>query len=123
MSYTPYFIAVLIAAVFGWASWLMVIHQLSPFTSPEVSLALFFASFFVALAASFAAIIYILRSWRVRNVDHNKDVNASLREGTLISFMVCVGAVFQRLRVLTWWDAALLLVIILLVEFYFMSRE
>jgi len=55
--------------------------------------------------------------------DAPRFLNASLRQGCLLSGMVCMGLAFQRLRVLTWWDAGLLLVIVLLIEYYFMNRE
>ncbi len=123
MFYAPYLFSILITAFLGWASWFVVLHKLSPFTTPELSLALFFSSFFLALASTFSALIYALRMWITKPKTHKNAINSAFREGALIAFMICMGAIFQRLRVLTWWDALLLVAIILLLEFYFMSRE
>jgi hypothetical protein len=123
MIHGTYLLAILIAAVFGWASWIVVINKLSPFTTPELALSLFYTSLFIALAATFALIIHYFRVWLNKGETHNAQLNTALRQGMLLSAMISAGIAFQRLRVLTWWDGLLLLAIVLLIEFYFMARD
>jgi hypothetical protein len=123
MSHSTYILGIFIATVFGWASLAVVINKLSPFTSPELSLSLFYASLFIALTGTISLFIYYLRAWLNKGLITNVHLNISLRQGFLISSMLCIGIAFQRLKVLTWWDGLLLLAIVLLIEFYFMSRE
>jgi len=123
MIHSTYIIAILIATVFGWASWIVVLNKLSPFTTPELALSLFYTSLFVALAGTFALIIYYLRAWLNKGEIYNVHLNVSLRQGVLLSAMINTAIAFQRLKVLTWWDGLLLLAIVLLIEFYFMARS
>jgi len=123
MIHGAYILAILIATVFGWASWVVVINKLSPFTTPELALALFYTSLFVALAGTLSLVIYYLRAWLNKVEIHNIQLNTSLRQGVLLSAMINTAVAFQRLKVLTWWDGLLLLAIVLLIEFYFMARS
>jgi hypothetical protein len=118
-----YIIAVFVAAILGWVSWFVVLSKLSPFLSGDLALAFFYSSLFLALTGTFTVVIYYLRLALNKSENFFRHLNAALRQGALLSFMVCVGLAFQRLRVLTWWDALLLLMIVLLIEYYFMNRE
>jgi hypothetical protein len=118
-----YIIGVFVVAALGWASWIVVINNLSPFISTYLALTLFYASLFIALTGTFSILNYYLRMAVNKNKNPYQNLNTSLRQGSLLSLMICSGLAFQRLRVLTWWDAFLLLIIVLLVEYYFMARE
>jgi len=123
MTYNPYTISIGIATLLGWASWLLVIGKMSPFQSGSLALILFYASLFIALTGTFGLLIYYLRLWAKGMSQAGAHLNIALREGFLLSGMITVGLIFQRLRVLTWWDALLLLFIILLIEFYVLSSR
>lgn len=109
--------------VLGWASWLVVINNVSPFISGYLALSLFYSSLFIALTATFTLLNYYLRISLNKSRGYVQHLNIALRQGSLLSVMIVVGLAFQRLRVLTWWDALLLLMIILLIEYYFTSRD
>ena len=96
---------------------------MSPFLSGALALTFFYSSLFLAVMGTFALIFYCLRLIIQKPENINRPLNASLRQGALLSVMICVGLAFQRLRVLTWWDALLLLMIVLMIEFYFGSRS
>lgn len=123
MIHRTYLITIGIVAAFGWASWALVINKLSPFASPELALSLFYISLFIALVGTLTLIIYYLRAWLNKGEIYNAHLNVSLRQAILLSGMICTGIAFQRLKVLTWWDGLLLLAIVLMIEFYFMSRD
>jgi len=122
MTHSIYIVGIFLAAILGWASWLVVINNLSPFISGYLALSLFYASLFIALTGTFSLLNYYLRITINKEGNYFQHLNTALRQGSLLSIMVCVGLIFQRLRVLTWWDALLLLVIVLLIEYYFMAR-
>lgn len=123
MSVGHYILGIFITAILGWASWLVVVFNISPFISHQIALTLFYASLFVALTTTFTLLIYYLRTSLIKNHLYFAHLNVSLRQGSLLALMVNIGLVFQRLRVLTWWDALLLLIIVMLIEFYFTGRE
>ena len=115
MTHGYYIIGIFITAMLGWASWLVVINNISPFISGYLALVLFYASLFIALTGTFSILNYYLRITINKGKNYFRHLNTALRQGSLLSMMVCVGLAFQRLRVLTWWDALLLLIIVLLI--------
>lgn len=123
MPHAYYLLSIFIATILGWASWLVVINNLSPFMSGYLALTLFYSSFFIALTGTFSILNYYLRITVSKHKKYFQHINTALRQGSLLSLMIVVGLVFQRLRVLTWWDALLILIIVLLIEYYFMARE
>lgn len=123
MSHAYYIIAVFIATILGWASWIVVLNNLSPFISGYLALTLFYASLFIALTGTFSILNYYLRLAINKSKNYYQHLNTALRQGSLLSAMICVGLAFQRLRVLTWWVAVLVLIIVLLIEYYFMARD
>ncbi len=123
MIYNYYLIGLFIATVLGWTSWAVVIRNLSPFTSGYLALSLFYASLIIALTGTFSIIIYYLRSIFSDSSKEMSKLNTSLRQGSLLSAMIAIGLIFQRLRVLTWWDTILLLAIVLLIEYYFSQQD
>jgi hypothetical protein len=123
MAHRYYIAGIFIATVLGWASWILVLNNLSPFLSGYLAINLFYSSFFIALTGTFAILNYYLRMTLSSEKNHYHHLNAALRQGALISFMIIAGLIFQRLRVLTWWNALLLLIIVLLIEYYFMNRD
>ncbi len=123
MSRSLYIFGIFVAAVFGWASWGVVINKLSPYVSPLPALILFYTSLFIALTATFALFGYYLRIWLNKDEVYFQHLNISLRQGVFLSIIMCTGLLFQRFRVLTWWDGLLLVLVMILVEFYFMAKE
>ena len=123
MIHRNYILAVLTASLMCWISFVLVLYQMSPFSQPFLALGLFYASLFVALSGTFSMVFYGLRRWANKNEIHNRHLNASIRQGILVSVMLVVGLGFQRLKILTWWDGLLLLGIVLMIEFWFMNKD
>lgn len=123
MSYRYYLSGIFLATILGWASWIVVINNLSPFLSGYLALNLFYAALFVALTGTFSVLTYYLRMSLSSNKDRFHHLNASLRQGSLFSIIFVVAMIFQRLRVLTWWDALLLVAIVVLIEYYFVDHD
>lgn len=120
---SSYTTGLFLITVLGWSSWAVVITKLSPFTSTTLALLLFYASLCLALTGTFTLLNYYLRLMMNKRQIYNAQFNTALRQGLLLSLMVCIALIFQRLKVLTWWDSLLLLGIVLLIEFYFMAKN
>lgn len=123
MTYFVYILSIFFAALFSWASWIIVIFKLSPYESPGLAIFFFYASLFIALTATFALLGYFFRRYIYSNEIYFHFITTSLRQGALLSSITCMALVFQRMRVLTWWDGLLLVTLALFIEFYFMTRE
>ena len=59
MSHAYYIVGVFIASILGWASWLVVINNVSPFISGSLALTLFYTSLFVALTGTFTGQVWL----------------------------------------------------------------
>ncbi len=123
MFHNIYLFSVLIATIFGWASFVVVITKLSPFISGTLALSLFYPSLFIALSGTFTLLNHYLRASLQKSTPNNYHLAIVLRQGVFTSLIICISLVFQRLRVLTWWDGLLLVGVFLLMEFYFMSKD
>ncbi len=119
----PYFLGIVIATALAWVSWGLVLGKMSPFTSGTLAMAFFYASLLIAITGTFALLLFALRRGMGKGEETILSFGAPLREGLLLALMIETALVFQRLRVLTWWDALLLLVIVLLLEFYFLAQD
>jgi Ca2+/Na+ antiporter len=79
---------------------------------------MFFVSSFVALAATFTLLGFIIRLWFHKDELYLDHVSVSTRQGFLLT-LCALGAMFLKLlESLTWWSGLLLIVIALLIELY-----
>lgn len=123
MSHGRYIAIILLAGLFSWMGWILIINKLSPDDNVGIVLALFFLTFFIALGATFAVLGYYFRLWLFRNEIFYKHINVSLRQGVLLALVSVFSLVFQMLKVLNWWSGMLILVITVLLEMYFSTRD
>lgn len=123
MTHKKYITIIGIAGMIAWLSWILVLLKLSPRESMGVALAFFFLSLFIALSSTFAVLGYYFRVWLFRNEIFYKHINVALRQGVFLSMIATFCLVFQMMRVLTWWSGILLVVIAVLLEFYFSSKD
>lgn len=123
MPYNKYLSIIALSAAFSWIAWLLVIFKLNPYSTMGVSLSFFFLSLLIALSSTFTIIGFYVRVWLFRNEVFYKHISISLRQGILIGILSVFSLVFQMLRVLTWWSGLLLVLVIVLIEFYFSSQD
>lgn len=107
----------------AWLSWILVITRLNPYESMEMALAFFFLTFFIALASTFTVLGFYFRVWLFRNEIFYKHINIALRQGFFLALIAVFSLVFQLMRVLSWWSGLLLILIAVLLESYFSSKD
>lgn len=123
MNFSVYILSIFLAACFGWASFGIVVTKLSPYESTVLALSLFYTSLFVSLTTTFALAGFYTRRWAYNNEIYFHYITTSLRQGGLLAAMCCTALIFQRMRVLTWWDGLLLVTLMVFIEVYFMTKE
>lgn len=99
-------------------------RQIDPEKTGAIGQLLFFISAMLFLSGLFI----LFFTWMKGKTLHEDDVNfanlgISFRQGILMAFLVVLLLVLQQYRVLTWWDGALTVAGILLVELYFLTRR
>ena len=122
MGFIAYLSGMSIAAILCWAAFAMAVLSVNPYKADFISITSFFVSLFFAISATLTAIIFFFRG---RKEDENslaRKLGVSFRHAALIALAICGLLILQAFRILTWWDGALLVIAILLIEFYFRSR-
>lgn len=124
MTLKSYLWGMRISAVFSFAAWLLVLWYVDPEKSGAPGKFLFFASTFLF----FSGIFILFFTWLRRRVGEDDQyalvyLGASFRQGILLAVMAMILLLLQQYRVLTWWDGALVVVGIFLVELYFLTRR
>jgi len=124
MTLKSYLWGMKIGAVLSFAAWTLVVVNVDPRQSGLAGALFFYGSFFLFLSALFALFFTWLRK-KTQAGDEMAfhHVGASFRQGILLALLANGLLFLQSLRVLTWWDGALALAGVFLVEFYFLTRR
>jgi hypothetical protein len=109
--------------IVGWIGVLFLVFFLSPYNNIQQNLSIFLISFFLAIFGSYSTLEFSLRKRLFKlssPKDHLKDAS---RHGLLIAIALCVMLFLQYLKVLTWWDGGLLILIAISTELYLRSKN
>ena len=112
-----------IAGLIAWLAWVLLIIKLTPMEGTGIALAFFFLSLFIALSSTFAVVGYYFRVWLFKNEIFYKHINVALRQGIFLSLIAVFCLIFQMMKVLTWWSGILLIIVAVLLESYFSSKD
>jgi len=122
-----------ILSIISWTGFILVIFRLEPCrtysstefcnTTSSLAMILFYASLFFALTGTFTILGYLSRVWIYKTEIYTNHLNISLRQGILLSICSMTILAFLSLNILRWWTTILLLLTIILIEFYFLSKE
>lgn len=114
---------VFLVLVFSAIAWILVLMRADPFSSTAWPQVVFFLSLFFMVASALALAGYFARLFLYRGEIFLTHLTTALRQGMLGGILLDVGLYFQHIRVLTWWNLPLLVVIFILLEVFFLSRE
>ncbi len=123
MTHHRYISIIALAGLMAFIAFGLVITRLNPYENMGLSLSFFFITLFIALPCSFTVIGFSFRVWLFKNEIFYKHINIALRQGVFLGLIAVFCLVFQMMRVLSWWSGLLLILIAVLLEFYFSSRD
>ena len=112
----------------GWIvslmTWILVLTHVDPEKSGVLGWLFFYVSLFLFLAST----LVLMLTWIWRKSQKEEDeamlyIGVSFRQGILLALLFNVLLLFQQYRMLTWWDGALSVAGIFLVELYFLTRR
>ncbi len=124
MTLKAYLWGMRISWVVSLTAWVLVFLRIDPETAGISGLVLFYFSALLLLASTFV----LMLTWIWGKFQKDEDlalayVNISFRQGTLLAILTILLLVLQQNRMLTWWDSALSVAGIFLVELYFLTRR
>ncbi len=123
MTHHRYISIIAFSGLLAWIGWVLIIFKLSPYETMGISLIFFFITLIISLSCTFTVLGFYFRVWLFKNEIFYKHINIALRQGIFLSLIAIFCLLFQMMRVLTWWSGSLLVIISVLLEFYFSSRD
>ena len=104
-------------------AWGLVLTQVDPEKSGAPGWWLFYISLFLLLASTFVLLlVWIWHRWQKDKDEAMLYIGTSFRQGALLALLFVGLLFFQQYRFLTWWDGALSVAGIFLVELFFLTR-
>lgn len=123
MTTKQFVILMLICTVLCWGGWLMVLLFISPQSTGLFGFALFYLSLFFALVGTLALIGYLFRWLFTRRYSRSDEVTISFRQAIFFAIVVSGAFFLQGNRLLTWLNALLLVILVTVIEFLFISLK
>lgn len=122
MTLRSYLLGMFLSTIVCWLAFGLILFYVNPYNSGALGLIAFYVSLFFASIGTLTLIGFYLRVWFSKNEILFAHVNPSFRQAILLSIILVGSLVLQAFRLLTWWDGALFVLSIVLIEFYFISR-
>jgi hypothetical protein len=124
MTLKSYLWGIRISTAISFAAWILVLKQVDPQKTGAIGQLLFFVSALLFLAGMFI----LFFTWLRGAVSGNDEIalayiGVSFRQGILVAILLCLLLALQQYRILTWWDGALAVAGIFLVELYFLIKR
>lgn len=98
-------------------AWLLILFYFDPNTAGGIGLVLFFVSLTCALSGLLTLLGYVVRRYFIQ--DRLMVFNVALRQGVLLGLIVVGLLLLKALWVLSWWNAAMLVLAAIILEIYF----
>lgn len=117
MSLTVYLWGIRLFTLLSLSAWLGIVVAVDPTQGGVVGMALFFISLFAFILGVMTLVLTSLYRRALGATSAAHHLGGAFRQACLLS-LFCIGLVFfQKERILTWWDALLLLAAVLTIEF------
>lgn len=99
-----------------------ILTNIDPYSTTILNFALFYLSFFVALAGLFILSGFYLRKLFVKKKIAYRLLRTSFRQGILISLILTGFLLLQSFKVLSWWSGGIIVLVIIIFEIYFKKK-
>lgn len=123
MKLRTYLTTLTVATIICVAAFVLVIFLIDPEISGVLGKVVFYLSLFFSLVGIFTLIGYWIRIAISRKEIIFAHVGVSFRQALLLTIAVVSVLFLQSLRILNWWDGSLLAGLVILIEFFFLSRR
>ena len=124
MTLRAFLIIVGMGTLLAWATAGLLLGSTHPATAPVSAYALLYASLFLGIAGVSAMLGLALRMFAIRKGEVvSRQAAIAFRQAALFSGMLVGALALQAAALLTWWNAALLVVAATLLETLFISGK
>ena len=116
-------IGLVVSAVLWFTAWVLILSNVDPATTDWQGFLLFYLSLFFAFVSLLTLVGFFVRSKLFPNKPIFTQVGISFRQSVLFSIIAVGTLLFQGLKMLNWQNALLLVVSVIILEFYFLNQE
>lgn len=122
MTFRQYILAMGLGTLIAWAAFLLIVALVDPLSAGTLGLIFFYVALAVATSGTLALIGLFVRTVVVRTQDVlSKQVTHSFREGFLVALLLVAALILQSRGLLSILNTTLLLAVLVLTEFFFLS--
>ncbi len=122
MTFRQYILAMGLGTLIAWAAFLLIVALVDPLSAGTLGLIFFYVALAVATSGTLALIGLFVRTVVARTQDVlSKQVTHSFREGFLVSLLLVAALLLQSRGLLSILNTTLLLAVLVLTEFFFLS--
>ncbi len=121
MTVRLYTTTMLVATLMSWGAWFLVLFLVAPRDAGMLGMFLFYISLFLGIMGTLSIVGLFVRHMRAKNRFVVEKVIDSFRQAFWFACLVIVSLILQSKGQLTWWNALLLVLIVAVLEFFFIS--
>lgn len=117
MTLRQYLVFMSIGTVVCAAAWFFVILSLDPTQAGFLGFLFFYVSLWLAVFGLFSVVGFLVR-WKILKDDEVvfRHVKKTFRQAIIFSSAICLALFLLQLRLLTWWNGILLILLFLALE-------
>lgn len=112
-----------IVTLICWIGWITVIFYIDPVATSFIGLLLFYVSLFFALIGTFSLLGFFFRVWFSKTDVLFQHIGIAIRQSLFFSLLLVGSLILQGMRTLTWWNAALFIISLSILELFFLTRK
>lgn len=101
---------------------LTILFNFDPTSADFITKSAFFASIFILTTGLLTFSNFYIRIWATNKEVIFSHLPISIRHSVLISLVFVGLMILSSLKVLTWWDAGMFIVVIIMLELFFRTR-
>ena len=123
MNFRVYLFSIIVGFVLSLGVWILILLNIDPYKADFISISAFYLSMLAWIACLLSTIIYYLKVGFGNKEILYSNLPTSFRQGILVSLAISGLLFFQSIQVLTWWIAGIWVMIMLITELFFKTRN
>lgn len=124
MTLKEFIIWMMLGTLICWAAFFIIIYTTNPYQAGTVAFVFFYISLILSMTGTLTIAGLFVRIMVMKRYDFvSRRVTASFRQGIFLSIVFASGLYLMSKDLLTWWNIALFIAGISLLEFFFISSK
>ena len=123
MTLVKYLILMILATLFCWAAFFIVVYSVNPLQTVFLGFVLFYVSLFFAVTGLASIIGFLVRYFFNKNQFIIQQVKIAFRQAVWFGVLIIVGLFLQSQGLIAWWNLLILLIILTSLEMMFLKNS